>query len=356
MLKRLFKFVGYLLALTAIVFIGLIVFGLATDYSPPEIEDAEMYAAVSPSGAVVDSTLRFAIWNIGYGGLGKEQDFFFDGGKYVRPPKDIYEKDMRGVIDFASAQQDLDFLLFQEVDRDSKRSYGNDQAKQLAEQLPGHHWNFALNYNVKFIPVPFDPIPFTRSMGRVKGGLTSFSKYKPSTAVRHDLPGSYPFYKRIYMLDRCFMEQRFAAPGGKELVVVNTHNSAYDNGDLKAQEMEMLRGFLESEYDKGNYVIVGGDWNQCPPNFDPKTFKKEEAAYDQINISRDYLPEWTWAYDPSSPTNRKVATTYDPLTTFTTVIDFFLISPNVHLQEVKNLQQGFDFSDHQPVFMTVKLK
>jgi len=143
----------------------------------------------------------------------------------------------------------------------------------------------------------------------------------------------------------------------KELVVINTHNSAYDDGDLKKQQMTFLKNVLLEEFGKGNYVVVGGDWNQCPPDFDNMTFAPENGdTYDQVNIDENYLPHgWQWVYDAKVPTNRKLATPYKNGETFTTIIDFFLVSPNIEVEEIKAVDLDFAFSDHQPILMRVRL-
>jgi len=345
-----------IIGLAAFVFVGLLVFGTVTDYNPPPVEDAEAHP-LADSPALTDSTLSFLIWNIGYAGLGRDQDFFMDGGKNVQPQRGESDANFAGALSYLHSEQDIDFLLLQEVDRDAKRSFGRDQAAELAAALPAHHWYFASNFKVKFIPVPFDPFPFVRPIGRVNGGLVTFSKPTPTSAKRYDYPGNYGWPTRIFHLDRCFLETRYPLSGEKELVVINSHNSAYDEGGvLKAQEMAMLKDYVLAEFNRGNYVIAGGDWNQCPPDFDPKTFKKDESEYDQQNIPADYLPGWTWAYDGSTPTNRKVARSYDPATTFTTVIDFYLLSPNVELLSVQGVSLDFAHSDHQPVQLKVRLR
>ena len=40
------------------------------------------------------------------------------------------------------------------------------------------------------------------------------------------------------------------------------HSSAYGGSDeIRTAQMTMLMGDMKSEYDKGNYVICGGDFN-----------------------------------------------------------------------------------------------
>jgi hypothetical protein len=74
-------------------------------------------------------------------------------------------------------------------------------------------------------------------------------------------------------------------------------------------------------------------------------------------IPEDYLPEnWHWAYDRKIPTNRDVDEAFRPGFTPTTTIDYFVTSPNVSVIDVKAIESGFEFSDHQPVYMHIKLE
>ena len=124
-----------------------------------------------------------------------------------------------------------------------------------------------------------------------------------------------------------------------------------------------LKNFLLQEYQKGNYIICGGDWNQRPPNVSITAFAPKQAADDTrgaedgATISDDFMPEgWLWAYDPTIPTNRSLVTPYDKATSKVNLIDFFLLSPNVLLKEVHGIDNEFSFSDHQPVTIKVLLR
>ncbi|MEL6925090.1 MAG: endonuclease/exonuclease/phosphatase family protein, partial [Bacteroidota bacterium] len=144
----------------------------------------------------------------------------------------------------------------------------------------------------------------------------------------------------------------------KDLVVLNIHNDAYDaSGDLKQIQLEYLRDLAKAEYEKGNYVLVGGDWNMVPPYFKYDGFiKNPDGKYFQHNIPAELMPaDWQWIYDPTEPTNRKTNTKYEPGKTFVTLIDFYLLSPNLKALQVKTIDQAFEFSDHQPVRLKVVL-
>ena len=342
--------VGIIVLLVVIYLGGVIGYGTFTDFEPPKDEAVKIEGQASVD--TLADTLSFVIWNIGYCGLGKDMDFFYDGGEQVRPSEETFKSYLDGVIQTTKECSTADFLLLQEVDMDSRRSHYTDEVAALSAQLPAYNSSFAVNYNVEFVP-----LPFTEPLGQTYGGLCTFGKMQPTSSKRVSFPGNFEWPKGIFMLDRCFMVNRYPTSNGKELIVINTHNSAYDDGTLKAQQMETLKQYILQEYESGNYVLVGGDWNQCPPNFDPNSFGYGlDDPYEQQNIPVDYLPlDWNWVYDPEVPTNRKLAKPFEATHTFRTLIDFYLISPNIQALSVKGMELGFAHSDHQPVHLKIAL-
>jgi len=349
-------------ALLFLVYVVIcLVHGTVTDYQP----QAEIKLDVSgeSSATLTDSIITLANWNIGYCGLGSNSTFFYDDGRMftsgpynVRSSKEMVEGHLKGVLDFIRAEP-ADFYLLQEVDQRSRRSYKINAHEKVSELLPNYSNTFAPNYKVARVPIPV--LQPWNVMGKMHSGLSTYSKYPLTESIRYQSPGKYDWPIRIFQLDRCFSTHRIQHSSGNELVVINTHNSAYDGGVLKKQEMELLKEVVLKEYQKGNYVIVGGDWNQCPPGFQFDQFRPGMSAegYSQDNISASYLPsDWTWAFDASVPTNRKLPETYQGAKTFVTLIDYYLVSPNVEVVEVRGVDQQFQFSDHQPVMLKVKLK
>jgi exonuclease III len=192
-------------------------------------------------------------------------------------------------------------------------------------------------------------------MGKVLSGIAVMGKKIPSSSVRYSFPGKYGFPKQLFMLDRCFLVNRYPLANGRELVMINTHNEAFDPGEIRRAQMEYLKDFVLEEFSAGNYVIAGGDWNQCPPDF-KSDFSKNITLSGQMTIGHDFMPSgWTWAYDNTVPSNRTVTSAYNPSVTATTVIDFFLLSPNIKELSVKCIDLGFGNSDHNPVILQVQL-
>jgi len=120
--------------------------------------------------------------------------------------------------------------------------------------------------------------------------------------------------------------------------------------------MDYLKAFLTDEYGKGNYIIVGGDWNQCAAGFSPGAVLKNFDTHNYSLIDRDYLPnDWAWFYDKKTPSNRRLQIPYDPEKSLVTVIDYYLLSPNIEGVFKQTVDLGFQNSDHQPVLATIKL-
>ncbi len=329
--------------------VSLVAYLSFTEYRPAKIEMLFLQKDEKIAPLNSNKTFKAMIWNIGFAGFDKSQDFFYDGGTKVRPS---YEQAVKNINDITKTIQNytknVDFLLLQEVDKQSKRSHYIDEVALL--QRLKNHSDFAFNYKVKYVPLPvFEPL------GYVESGLMSLSNHYPTKAIRHSFPSSYAFPKNLAFLKRAFLEQRFALDNGKELIIINTHNSAYDNGSLKKAEMDLLKEFLTKEYQKGNYIVVGGDWNQIPFDFVAK-FKNDAVKENNQRISQDFMPNWQFAYDNTTPTNRMLDMAYQQGKTKTSVIDFFLVSPNIKASQIQNLDLSFESSDHNPSILEFELK
>lgn len=320
-----------------------------TDFRPAGRE----ILAEGPGGKISDSGLTLVTWNIGYAGLGREMDFFYDGGRRTRPYPGYYDKYKRGIMEYLSKIRETDLILLQEIDRNAKRSYFEDQMNWVGQALEGHHAYFAWNYKVSFVPVPL-----LRPLGRVMSGMATFSSYPACMAERAGFTRNFSWPRRLFMPDRCYIMTRFHLEGkeDRELVVINVHNSAFDDGTLRQEQIARLSEVMAGEYAKGHYVIAGGDWNINPPGFHPglvETGDWADLAHGPFLNRNDFPAGWKWAVDPAVPTNRLLLEPYWKSRTPVTVIDFFIVSPNMEIIEVQTVDLGFENSDHHPVFLKV---
>ena len=330
----------------AVYLVGILLYGSIFEYNPRDAEEAYLN---QKSVDVPDSIKSFSIisWNIGYCGLGSEMDFFYDGGEKVKTPARLVEKYSKGIADFIANTDSVDFFIFQEVDRKAARSSKLNEIELVEKVLPGFSSSFALNYQSFFVP-----IPILNPMGQVSSGLLNLSRYNKVESQRYTYYSSYAWPKKLFMPNRCFLADRFQLKDGKELIIINTHNSAFDpGGKLKEIEMPRIRDFMITEFEKGNYVIAGGDWNQNPPGFKPDNFADEKKGHTVVSIEKTFFPEqWQFVFDPEHPTNRNLDISWDKEKTLTTVIDFFIVSPNIRIETIKTINLDFKYSDHEPVF------
>lgn len=343
-----------ILFLALLLVAGFFVYYTLTEFSPA----IKAKPLLQGTGMPKDATLQkqdftIASWNIGYAGLGQDMDFFYDGGKRVRPNIEEYNRYSHGVRKVIASFSPIDFILLQEIDIHSKRSWFHNQFAEYSEELPGHVHSFVPNYKTRFVPFPLhDP------MGEVLSGLGNFLSLQPDDAWVRYYNKSFYWPKRLFFLKRCFVLFKFRVNNGKDLVIINTHNSAFDSqGKLRKHESEILSDVMKNEYSTGNYVICGGDWNSNPRNFIFKAFPTGDKAFSvQPPFSGDFLPDWQFVFDPDKPTNRNVDLPYRSGQTTTTILDFFVVSPNVQVIHKETLNLGFQFSDHNPIIMKFQLR
>jgi endonuclease/exonuclease/phosphatase family metal-dependent hydrolase len=351
-MKTFLKLIASLLLIVLLTFAGFLAF---VTYSALKPSDMEALETISRSNSMVnvDEPIRLISWNIGYAGLGSEMDFFYDGGKKVRAKRELADHYLEGVLSFIKEKEDVDFWLLQEVDFDAKRSYRIDQARLIADALPGHNFSTVINYKVAHVPVPL-----SEPMGRVKSGMMLHSAFAPSAEYRYAYPQISGWPERLFLLDRCFTISRFHLGNDRELVVFNTHNSAFiADQELMNRELEVIRARMLYEYDNGNYVIAGGDWNMNPPDFYPTDdYGGHFFVLSPVHIPQNFLPNgWNYAFDRSRPTNRHLDEAYQKGVTGSTTIDFFISSPNVSLISTNAIDLEFEHSDHNPVRIEVQL-
>ena len=326
---------------------GLIGWLTAVEYRPLTVEKAEIVGSSDRSGVPAEG-LRVLSWNIGYAGLGAEEDFFMDGGKNARPSDNAtVNRYLNGIKDSLD-ELGADVILLQEVDKDSSRSY------RIDESVPLQRANsvFALNYSCPFVPVPFPP------MGRVVSGLLTTADYPIEHAERVSLTCPFAWPLRVANLKRCLLVSYLPIEGSdRQLVLVNLHLEAYDEGEGKIAQTKELNAFIQGEYEKGNYVIAGGDFNQTFPGGLDAYPILDPSLWTPGVLFNDMLPEgWSFAYDTATPSCRLLDRPYDPATAQHYIIDGYILSPNVELVSVNTADLGFTNSDHNPVELVVNLK
>ena len=189
----------------------------------------------------------------------------------------------------------------------------------------------------------------------------TLSAFPISSSMRISLPCPFSWPIRTCNLKRCLMVDRIPiADTDKQLVVVNLHLEAYDSGEGKIAQTERLVQVLNEEYEKGNYVIAGGDFNQVFSNVDWSMYPADPDKWlpGMIDASA-FDSRWSLLMDNAVPTCRSLDQPYagaDPETFQYYLIDGFIVSDNITVKSCKTQDLGFVHSDHNPVKMEITLE
>jgi len=352
MAKKIFRILGIILAAVIAAAALFLLYLTVTEYRPADKEDASILSSDGAKTLKAGDQVSVLSWNVGYAGHGAETDFFMDGGKGVDDAdRETVQRYLDGIGSTAfSEENQADITLFQEVDINSTRTYHINESDTLKRGSSA----LALNYSTAFVPYPIPPI------GAVHSGLLMDSVFGVESSQRLSLPCPFKWPVRLANLKRCLLADYIPIEGtDKYLVAVDLHLEAYDDGSGKAAQTSVLRDFLDSEYKKGNYVIAGGDFNQEFPDALEVYPNTQADIWQPDTLDASMIPEnFSYAYDLNVPSCRLDNQPYNAADTVNTqyyVIDGFILSPNVHLNTVKTLDEGFVNSDHNPVRLTATL-
>lgn len=348
--------IGIILAIV-IVITGYLSYVLLS-YSRIE-DNQQITPTATGSGSAVSTgkTYTAYIHNLGFGAYTQDFTFFMDGGtqSWAESEESVIECINKGAE--TAEKYNPDFILFQEVDFDSTRSYHVNQRQMLEAHFSSFSSAFAVNYDSAFLMYPFN-----QPHGASKAGILTLSRYNISSALRRSLPISESVSKFLD-LDRCYSVSRVPVKNGKELVIYNVHLSAYGGSDeIRTAQMTMLAEDISNEYKKGNYCLCGGDFNH---DFTGDSTQKLNGGQTvdfgwaqpfPIDLFPSYIIRCdNYQGDTLVPTCRNCDIPYkEGNPTF--IVDGFLVTDNIEVIRLENIQTDFEFSDHNPVVIEFTLQ
>lgn len=356
LVKSILKSIGIVLGVCVLLVVGYVVIFFATYKRIPDMQTLEI-EKVSEMQAKVGETYSIVSYNVGFGAYLPDFSFFMDGGESsIAKSKDSVVYAIEGV---AKAVGDLepDFISFQEVDIDGTRSHHVNQLEILKNSFPSFDNTHAVNFDSAFMAYPI-----LEPHGKNKACLATFSKFSIESALRRSLPISTTFTK-VLDLDRCYSISRIPVEGGKYLCLINIHMSAYsDDPNIREGQIKMFADDMAKEYAAGNYVICAGDFNHDLKNRN----EEEEPAFSwAYPFPRKLLPEgFSFAIDklPEEQAQalwdsaRNADMEYIPGKSMTITLDGFIFSDNIEMVSYTNVNLGYAYSDHDPIYMEFILK
>ena len=330
-------------------------------FSYERIEDMQPLAVEgsAPADTVLMGTeYTIVTQNFGFGAYTQDFTFFMDGGKQSRANSaDSVMYCVNECIDTVS-YYDPDFILLQEVDIDATRSYHIDQYELFSESFSDYSRAMAINFDSAYLMYPL-----LEPHGASLSSIATFSRFTLQSSLRRSLPKSTSLSKLVD-LDRCYSVSRVKTENGKELVIYNVHTSAYGGSDeIRTAQLTMLLTDMKAEYDKGNYVICGGDFNHDFTGDSTQVLNSELGSPDYgwaQPFPEELIPEGfsralSYENGEYKPTCRDCDIPYE-LGNFTVIVDGFIVSDNVKVTMVENVVTDFVYSDHNPVLMKFVLE
>ncbi|HXH30286.1 MAG TPA: endonuclease/exonuclease/phosphatase family protein [Bacteriovoracaceae bacterium] len=198
------------------------------------------------------SVIRLLSWNIGFlYGKGSE------GPGYAFREKEFYLSRLEQLVTEIK-NWNPDILCLQEVDFDSYRSHGINQARYLAQKAGYPYVAEAVSWESNYIPFPY--LPVKNNFGRISSGGAVLSKYPLSNHQVTLLakPAAQPWWYNLFYLHRYF--QRVTVEiGTKKIRLLNLHLEAFDKVDREGQ-VKKLMALAAS----GGPDMLVGDFNMVP--------------------------------------------------------------------------------------------
>lgn len=236
-----------------------------------------------------------------------------------------------------------DIIAFQEVDFDSKRSYGVDQARVIALGLdPVYFGAIAISWDKNYVPFPFWPP--SAHFGKILSGQAVLSRYpiKKNSRIVLEKVASNPFYYNAFYLDRLAQVSQIAL-SGQTLVVISVHLEAFDE-PTRISQTRFVRSLAE-DYAKTYPVIVLGDFNSSPDRAEETEFSIKEMAASEQFVS--VVPVEAWG---------KAAATF-PSDQPEYKLDYIWYTPStIEALGTEVVSAAGEASDHLPLMMTFRLK
>jgi len=293
------------------------------------------------------------IHNIGYGANEQDYSFFMDGGEYSwAKSEDGLKENMKGIANDIIGL-DTDFMMLQEVDFDSTRSYHFDELKFLKETLNYDNYVFAQNYDS-----PYLFYPLTEPHGASKAGLLTGTSFNITESQRKSLPISTGFSK-FFDLDRCYSITRIPTQNGMNITLFNIHLSAYGgNPTIREKQVKQLTDDMANEMRVGNYIICGGDFNHNlrRGNFTDYPDWAQQFPWEKLPTNSSYACDVAKSCNITHDSGRNTDIPYTPDKSFTVLLDGLIVSTNIIVEHYEAVDWQYKRSDHDPIYMKFKLK
>jgi len=335
-------------------------------YTFDDLESAVTYDSDRLSYAPDNpETIKVLTWNIRFGA--GRLSWFGDGcgDRVILTSKEVKEN-LQRIADKIN-DWDIDLILMQEVDVESKRSAYIDQVQWLLDHTKMNYGVYASAWHSQFIP--------SDGLGRMDMGTAILSRWPLDNAERIALPlrEDQDALTQYFYLRRNMLKAKLSMPNHHNLYVLNIHTAAFSTDDTKLQHIQRFSEELGALGEQGAIFIAGGDLNTLPPGSDSTDFCMEDKCAGEsfhhesddpfhkegsdYSLEQDWLEGLYSIYTSAIPlaeyqadqTNYFTHTTQHPNGICDRKLDYLFTNGNFVPETDSTHQEASACSDHVPV-------
>ncbi|MDA3899307.1 MAG: endonuclease/exonuclease/phosphatase family protein [Spirochaetes bacterium] len=332
-----------------------------TTYHPDAIEQLDVSNSNTAQPMPINETIKILSWNVQFM-AGKDYLFFYDewdgSGPDTRPDKKAIKKTFTRVAEIISSENP-DIILLQELDVDSKKTDYEDQLEVLLSMISPEYTSHTSCWYWRALFVPHPKI-----MGRAGLKLAIISKFKISSARRHQLPlMPNNFIVESLNFKRAILEAEIETVSGKTFTVMSTHLDAFAQGsDTMQKQVQYTAELLKSLQSDNREWVIGGDFNLVPPGQSYSLLPEDEKRYFQRDTEMALLYNLFQVYPQKSDIDADKITEW--FTHFPNrqnkpdrIIDYIITSETVTpVNYYIRSKDTLDISDHFPFIFEFEIK
>lgn len=259
----------------------------------------------------------------------------------------FFENNMNTVVD-RFKEYSPDFIAFQEIDYNSKRSFFIDQLEAIGQALSFPYAARQVNWDKNYLPFPYWPIKY--QFRSILSGQSILSKY-PILSDRREVlqTPEAPFYRKAFYIDRLLQVSEIDI-NGRTLILMNLHLEAFDQTTRVVQAKKVL-GFVR-QYAKDYPLILAGDFNSDPVYSDVLNQADEPTI--SFFIDADEISSASISKYPIAKS--KVKATFPSDNPVEKLDYIFYTADKIEMIDYKVLEDFGTASDHLPVMMEFRFK
>lgn len=249
-----FLFFGAVLVLLFFGFVFL------STYQPGDVEEVEVSCRDDAPVYQQGDSLKVFNWNVQFM-AGRDNHFFYSGGPDTRPTAEEIDETLKESAELIK-DENPDVILLQEMDNQSARTDGRNQANELMKLLPDEYNCIARTWYWKAAFIPHPSV-----MGSAGMELVTISKYRIESAQRLALPEitSQNYIMKQFYLKRAILKTMLKTGSEREIAVMNTHLSAFARGDdTMRRQIDKVMSIIENLNSQSIPWLIGGDFNLLP--------------------------------------------------------------------------------------------